>query len=77
MQEPLTVHKMMSFIQMELYHKPPTFELCTFSTRPVRSLLYTKGRIQQILSSVEICRTTVLYEIQNLKWVTWTILRNS
>jgi hypothetical protein len=47
MHESLTIHKMMSFIQIELYLKPPTFELCMFGTRPVRSLLYTKGRIQQ------------------------------
>jgi len=52
----LTMHKMMSFIQMELYLRPPTFESCVFSTRPVRSLLHTKGRIQQycqVLKSAE------------------------
>jgi hypothetical protein len=56
LQESLTMHKIMSFIQMELCLKPPTFELCMFSTRPVKSLLYTKGRIQQyceVLKSAE------------------------
>jgi len=48
------MYKMMSFIQMELYLKPPTFEFCVFSASPVRS--YTKGRIQhycQVLKSAE------------------------